>query len=66
MSSRSWRLSGEVFSFELESAGVAPAAEANSALMSSSFAQRRDADEPYSHSEWRLAQLEQDGRASSH
>jgi hypothetical protein len=59
-------LSGGEFSDELESTWVAPAAEAKSALMSSSFAQRRDVDEPYSHSEWRLAQLEQDGRASSH
>lgn len=32
----------------------------------SSFAQRRELDEPYSHSAWRLAQLEQTGLSSSH
>jgi len=69
MSSRSWRLRGGAFSVWLETAAAAAAlvlAEAKSELMSSSLAQRSDVDEPYSHSEWRLAQLEQDGRASSH
>lgn len=32
----------------------------------SSFAQSKELDEPYSHSEWRLEQLEHVGRASSH
>jgi hypothetical protein len=32
----------------------------------SSFAQSKELEEPYSHSEWRLAQLEQVGLASSH
>jgi hypothetical protein len=32
----------------------------------SSFAHSKELDDPYSHSEWRLAQLEQDGRPSSH
>lgn len=35
-------------------------------LSDPSFAHSREVDDPYSHSEWRLAQLVQNGRASSH
>ena len=35
-------------------------------LSDPSFAHSRDVDDPYSHSEWRWAQLVQVGRASSH